>query len=728
MNFNDTLFNLHRKLWKGLRIDHIRKSITLMNDVFDSVSTGYFVLDKQFRIVWINEAIEQYFGISKEAVIGKSKKALLEDTIQYIFENPKEFRDRVAATYIDNTYIERFECHILAGKSREDRWVIHQSQPIHSGIYRGGRIEKYIDITERKQMETDLIESRRQYQLLAESTYELIALHSPDGTYKYVSPSVENMLGYTAEELIGTDPYDLVYPEDRERVRYKSHEPALNGENIVDLEYKIRKKNGDYVWFNTYTDLVFDENNIVKELITRSRDITDKKKIEAKLRRSEKRFRAVFKQDQSVKLLIDPGTGNILDANTAASQFYGYSLNELTHMNIKKINQLWGAEVDNKMDNARKLQENHFYFQHRLASGEIRDVEVYSTPIQYNNTRLLFSTIHDVSEKRRAEKKLEQSEEQFRKAFQSESVAVAISRQSDGTYLEVNPGFSRITGYGHDELVGKTSRELQFFTDVSRKRLMERLEQDGEIQDQELEFPSKNGELRTILFSLNPITLNNEDCFISTMVDITERKKAEQALQKSEENFRELYEKAPLGYQSLDSEGRIEHVNHAWVTTTGYSSKQTLGKRFTDLLTADSAEKFDSFFHNSAHSADPANIELELITESGDIILISCHTTITGYRHLSDFRMHGIVRNITQQKEILDTMREYAHQAENLKGIIPICASCNRIRDDEQDEKPWLSPAAYLYKRLPDTKFTHGMCEECAEKWYPANPDSEEKI
>jgi hypothetical protein len=110
---------------------------------------------------------------------------------------------------------------------------------------------------------------------------------------------------------------------------------------------------------------------------------------------------------------------------------------------------------------------------------------------------------------------------------------------------------------------------------------------------------------------------------------------------------------------------------------------------------------------------------MELISRDGGIIVISCHATVTGTSRGSDLRMHAIIRNITHQKEILDTMRKYAHQAENLKGIIPICASCNRIRDDEQEEQPWLSPAAYLYTRLPDTKFTHGMCEECAEKWYP---------
>ena len=719
MKFNDTFSNLRRKVRKGLRIDHIRKSITLMDDVFDSVSTGYFILDKRFRIVWINEAIEKYFGISRESVIGKDKKEVLENTIQHIFENPEAFRDRVTATYNDNTYIENFECHILAGNLREDRWLLHQSQPIYSGIYKGGRVEKYIDITDRKRMETELIASQRQYQLLVESAYEMVSLHSPDGTYKYVSPSVEKMLGYTPDELIGTDPYDLCHPDDLDRIRIESHEPALRGENIVGLECRIRKKNGEYVWFNIYTDLVFNENGVVKELITRSRDVTDKKKMEAKLRRSEKRFRNIFKQDQAIKLLIDPDTGNLLDANKAASQFYGYSLNELTRMNIKEINQLWIPEIENKMDSARNLNENHFYFQHRLASGEIRDVEVYSTPIQYNNTRLLFSTIYDITEKLRAEKALEESEERFRKAFNSESVAVAISRQSDGMYLEMNTDFSRITGYEYDDLVGKTSKELHFFTDELRKQLVEKLDLHGELQGEELEFPTKDGELRTILFSLNPINLHDEKCFISTMIDITDRKKAEVALQNSEETFRDLYEKAPLSYQSLDSEGRIEHVNQAWVTTIGYSKDQVLGKKFTALLTEDSGDEFEKFFQTIAHNTNPSNIELEVKTNDGDIIFISCHATVTGTSRGSDFRVHAIIRNITQQKEILDTMRKYAHQAESLKGIIPICSACNRIRDDEQDEQPWLSPAAYLYKRLPDTKFTHGMCKECADKWYP---------
>ncbi|GAH34039.1 unnamed protein product, partial [marine sediment metagenome] len=97
--------------------------------------------------VWINNAIESYFGLQKEKIIGKDKKQLIRKNIQHIFEDPDEFIRKVFATYDNNTYIENFECHVLPDKKHNERWLEHWSQPIKSGLYTGGRIEYYYDIT-----------------------------------------------------------------------------------------------------------------------------------------------------------------------------------------------------------------------------------------------------------------------------------------------------------------------------------------------------------------------------------------------------------------------------------------------------------------------------------------------------------------------------------------------------------------------------------------------------
>ncbi len=133
-----------------------QKFKTLIDDVLDSSKVGIFILDSAFRVVWINKAISEYFGLDREGVIGRDKKQAVRDRIQFIFDDPEAYMEKVVATYENNTYMERFECHVLPGDGRQERWLQHWSQPIEQGLYRGGRIEHYYDITERKEAEEQL--------------------------------------------------------------------------------------------------------------------------------------------------------------------------------------------------------------------------------------------------------------------------------------------------------------------------------------------------------------------------------------------------------------------------------------------------------------------------------------------------------------------------------------------------------------------------------------------
>jgi|GEM_PF-3353361 len=126
---------------------------TLTDDVLETSSVGIFILDADFKIIWINQAMEQFFGVHREEMIGQNKSDLIGQSLKNLMENPEEFSRRVLATYENNTYSENFECHVLPGPNREERWLEHWSQPIRSGLYAGGRIEHYTDITGRKQAE-----------------------------------------------------------------------------------------------------------------------------------------------------------------------------------------------------------------------------------------------------------------------------------------------------------------------------------------------------------------------------------------------------------------------------------------------------------------------------------------------------------------------------------------------------------------------------------------------
>lgn len=125
------------------------------------------------------------------------------------------------------------------------------------------------------------------------------------------------------------------------------------------------------------------------------------------LRSSEERFRMLFEANKAVMLTIDPQTGSILAANNAAVDYYGYDLDKLLSMQIGDINTLPKEDIDQEMRMARDEERYHFYFRHALASGEIRDVEVHSGPIDWNGKEVIYSIIHDITDRKKAEAELE---------------------------------------------------------------------------------------------------------------------------------------------------------------------------------------------------------------------------------------------------------------------------------------------------------------------------------
>jgi two-component system cell cycle sensor histidine kinase/response regulator CckA len=137
------------------------------------------------------------------------------------------------------------------------------------------------------------------------------------------------------------------------------------------------------------------------------------KKTREDLSEREEQYRSLFQNNHAVMLLTDPESADIVDANPAACTFYGFSREELTAKKITDINTLTNRQVSQEMRKARQKKQNRFSFRHRLASGEIRDVEVYSGPIGVHGKTLLYSIIHDVTDRRRTEEKLHATMSQF---------------------------------------------------------------------------------------------------------------------------------------------------------------------------------------------------------------------------------------------------------------------------------------------------------------------------
>jgi PAS domain S-box-containing protein len=126
---------------------------SLINDVFDTTSVGVLILDRDFKVMWVNSAIEVYFGISREELLGHDKRILIEHKLKCIFADEDGYATSLLSAYSDNAFDRRLECQVTPQGTRQERWLEHWSQPIRSGIYAGGRIEHYSDITQRKMIE-----------------------------------------------------------------------------------------------------------------------------------------------------------------------------------------------------------------------------------------------------------------------------------------------------------------------------------------------------------------------------------------------------------------------------------------------------------------------------------------------------------------------------------------------------------------------------------------------
>ena len=251
-------------------------------------------------------------------------------------------------------------------------------------------------------------------------------------------------------------------------------------------------------------------------------DISERKRSEETLKKSEERFRRLF-ENPSVVILLDPDTGNIIDANHAAADFYGWSVKQLKQMRIQQITNVSSVEAMVNMAKVRALNQNQFIFRHNRADGSVRDVEVFSNKIELEGKDILYAIIHDVTERIRSEnqlKKLNVAVEQ--------SPAIVLITDPDGKIEYVNPAFTKVTGYSAEEAIGQNPSILksglmsQTVYEELWKTILAGDEWHGELQNKK-----KNGELYWDQAVISAIR-NKEKVitnFVAVKVDITEQKK-----------------------------------------------------------------------------------------------------------------------------------------------------------------------------------------------------------
>ena len=339
---------------------------------------------------------------------------------------------------------------------------------------------------------------------------------------------------------------------------------------------------------------------------------------------SEKQYYSLFSDNSAVMLLIDPSTGNIVDSNEAASKFYGYTRNELTTMKIQNINTLSEEQVEAEMEKAKNMEQNHFLFEHRLASGTIKHVEVYSGKVTLKDKPFLFSIIHDISGRKQAEKALKESEERYRTLFENSTIGI-YRTTPEGQILLANPTLIKLLGYSSfKELAGRNLAEEGFEPSYKRTHFMDVLKREGEVKGLESAWTKKDGTALFISESARAVYDSDGKIlyYDGTVQNITEQKQTMEALNKTQHLYKTMTAVSPVGIFRTDPDGKTTFVNPKWLEMSGLTFEEAIGFGWLKAVHPNDKEKLKEGWFSDNKSQKPSKAEYRFLRPDGSIVWV----------------------------------------------------------------------------------------------------------
>jgi PAS domain S-box-containing protein len=286
----------------------------------------------------------------------------------------------------------------------------------------------------------------------------------------------------------------------------------------------------------------------------------------------------LFEEAADTILIGDP-VGVIILANKPAFHLTGYTKQELIGSRIEIL--FTKEERERVPMQYSKLKTGEVVRSERI----LRHKNGTLVPVEMN-TRMMpdlsYQTIiRDMTERKKIEDALRASEQKFSSSFRTSPDSININRASDGIYIEINEGFTKITGYTAEDVIGKSSKQKElglWESDEVREKMVERLKATGEVIGYEAAFRMKDGSIRHGLISARFIEINGETCILSTTRDITERKKEEELLKESEQSIRGILNSISEAIYIVSASGRFIDVNHGAIKMYGYSHDEIVGQ------------------------------------------------------------------------------------------------------------------------------------------------------
>ena len=550
-----------------------------------------------------------------------------------------------------------------------ERWHSTTKVPLRNG---DGEIVGLVgttrDVTDQKEAQEALKESEERFRTAFEDSPIGVALVGLDGRRFRVNHALCEMLGHSEEELLSKEYLEHIHPDDREISSKHRHKTLEKGEGSYILERRYVHADGHTVWNLTSVSLIQDSQGNPSHLVCLHQDITERKEVETKLRKSEARLAEAQRIARLGSWEWDVKTGEV-SWSDETFRIYGFesqgfvpTLDKLMEMVHPDDRGLVRTNID-----AALYEGEPYDFEHRIVhpDGEEcvvhRQAEVVFGEEDGEPLRMI-GTVHDITEQKEAEKALRESEERFRTAFENAPIGVALVGL-DGRRLKVNLALCEMLGYSEAELLGKDYSEVIHPEDreVSADHLRRILE--GELETYVLERRYVRADEHTV-WNLTSVSLVRDSRgepshLVCLHQDVTERKEAEEKLRKSEERFRSLARNATDLITVLEEDGTICYESPTIERILGYLPEERIGKSAFDYLHPEDKDRAKATFAEALDNPGQVQRPVEFRLRRKDGTWRHMETTRTNL--LNDPAVKGVVansRDITERRRAEEALRE----------------------------------------------------------------------
>ncbi|WP_321506955.1 PAS domain S-box protein [uncultured Methanoregula sp.] len=663
----------------------LRESERKLQGIVQGSPIPQFVIDNNHRVISWNSALERYSGVKAGEVLGTNQQwrafysemrpcmadLLVDGTIDRIpewypgkFSKSKYVEGAFEATdFFPRMGTRGIWLYFTASALRDSKGTII------------GAVETLEDITEIKVKEEALRASEEQYRNVVETQTEFICRFRPDGTHVFVNEAYCRYFGKKCPDLIGEKFRPDIPPEDQAGIR--GHFASLTRDHPVSaIDHRIIMPDGSLRWQRWVDRAIFDGSGTLIEYQTVGRDITDIKEAEFALRESEEQYSALFHKNHSVSILIDPDTGIIVDANAAACTYYGYRYEQITKMGIFEINRLNKKKVLHDLARAKNQKEKHFNSIHYLASGEQRFVEVYSGPIKGKGKLLLYSVIHDITDRRQAEQALRDSENKLSAIVRGSPIPQFVIDKNH-TVIQWNKALESYSGIPAKDVIGTNQQWRAFYPE--ERPCMADLLVEGRIEKiprwytgkyrkslliedayEATDFFPHMGKTGTWLhFTAAPIRDAQGVVIgaVETLDDITDRKNAENNLRESEEKYRTILNNIQDTFYRSDRDGNLVMMSPSGARLLGFdSTDELMGWNIAEKLYADPADR-TRFLEAMKKTGSVEDYPVDLKRKDGSVVTVSTNSHFYSDASGNLLGVEGIFRDITEHRHAEESLK-----------------------------------------------------------------------